>query len=85
MAKRFRRYWGWRAILVIATATTLILPAQAQLNVSPEAISIAETRTNHVSTNLTFSDAKGISVLKTAVSDLCQVADGPESVKPLRK
>jgi hypothetical protein len=75
MAKRFRHYWGWGSLLAIATAAPLMLPAQAQLNVSPEAISIAGTRADHVSTTLTFSDTEGISVLKTAVSDLRR-ADG---------
>lgn len=75
MTNRFRRYWGWGALLSILTAATIILPVQAQLNVSPEAITIAGTRAEQVSTTLTFSDTEDIPVLKTAVSDLRR-ADG---------
>lgn len=62
-------------MMAIATATIIILPAQAQLNVSPEAITITGTRADQVSTTLTFSDSDGIPVLQTAVSDLRR-ADG---------
>ncbi|MGF1517916.1 MAG: hypothetical protein ACFCVB_08940 [Nodosilinea sp.] len=75
MAKRFWHFLPRRIVLAAITATTIILPAHAELNVSPETITIAGNRTDQISTTLTFSDSDGISTLQTAVSDLRR-ADG---------
>ena len=67
-------------MLAIATALIVSLPAyapsaRAELNISPETITITGNRRNRVTTTLTFSDETGISSLQTAVSDLRR-ADG---------
>jgi len=56
--------------MVVATAATNILPVWAELNVSPETITLAGTRADQFSTTLTFRDSDGIPVLQSAVSDL---------------
>ena len=75
MAKCFWHFLPRRIVLATITAATIILPAHAEFNVSPETIIIAGNRTDQVSTTLTFSDSDGISTLQTAVSDL-RSADG---------
>ena len=75
MAKHFWRFLPQGTVLAIATVAIIILPAHAELNISPETITIIGNRTDQVSTTLTFSDGAGIPTLKTATSDLRR-ADG---------
>ena len=75
MAKHFWRFLPQGTVLAIATAAIIVLPAYAELNVSPETITIAGNRTDRISTTLTFSDRAGIPTLQTAASDLRR-ADG---------
>ena len=75
MAKHFWRFLLQGTVLAIATAAIIILPAVAELNVSPETITISGNRADRVSTTLTFSDRAGIPTLQTAASDLRR-ADG---------
>lgn len=75
MAKGSWHFLLRRIVLATITAAAIILPAHAELNVSPEALIIAGNRTDEISTTLTFSDSEGISNLRTAVSDL-RSADG---------
>ena len=75
MAKYFWRFIPQGTVLAIATSALIILPTQAELNVSPETVTISGNRTDQVFTTITFSDGAGIPNLKTAVSDLRR-ADG---------
>jgi hypothetical protein len=76
MKQRFWHFLRRGIVVVVATAATNILPVWAELNVSPETITLAGTRADQLSTTLTFSDSDGIPVLQAAVSDLRRTDGG---------
>ena len=75
MARHFWRFFKRAIILAIAASAIAILPTYAQLDISPESISVSGSRADQISLRLTLSDSREAATLRTAVSDLRR-ADG---------
>lgn len=81
MKRLVRQYFQWGVAAAIATTATasIISPANAELIVTPEAVTLAGTRNRTVSTTLTLSGETDAITLEPAVSDLRR-ADGAAAI-----